>query len=466
MTLPPGWTLATLPALVGLNGLFIDGDWIESKDQDPNGEIRLTQLADVGDGIWRDRSNRFLTKVRAEQLGCTFLNAEDVLIARMADPLGRACIFPGDSKQAVTAVDVCVVRPAAEINPRWLMYFINAQPFRRQVEALQKGTTRKRISRLNLSKIPIPVPPKPEQDRIVAAIEKVFSHLDAGIESLERARRNLQRLTAALLQGSVEGCFDDRGVVNEPDTETHRRPLPDGWSGVAVEEVADVQGGITKNPRRLPASNAFPFLRVANVGRGRLDLTEIHHVELFAGELDRYRLQAGDLLVVEGNGSPDQIGRSALWSGQIDPCVHQNHLIRIRPGAELIPEYLNLFWNSPGTRARLRHLSSSTSGLYTLSTGKVRSFVVALPPLPEQDRIVRTVSSYLSLIGSCDSTLDHNQRRGAALRRSVLHHAFQGRLVPQDPAEEPGSALLERLAASSKALSPRVDARSQPGQQR
>src|SRR3954471_20871970 len=92
------------------DGLFVDGDWVESKDQDPNGDVRLIQLADVGDGTFRDRSNRFLTSNKARHLNCTSLVAGDVLVARMPDPLGRAAIFPGSNRPCVTVVDVCIVR--------------------------------------------------------------------------------------------------------------------------------------------------------------------------------------------------------------------------------------------------------------------------------------------------------------------------------------------------------------------
>lgn len=150
--LPNGWRWATIPELVGNNGVFIDGDWVESKDQDPSGDVRLIQLADVGDGVYRDRSARFLTQAKAAELRCTFLNPGDVLIARMPDPLGRACIFPGDTKPSVTVVDVCIVRSAnGKFDHRWLSWFINASPVRSAISGLQAGSTRKRISRGNLA---------------------------------------------------------------------------------------------------------------------------------------------------------------------------------------------------------------------------------------------------------------------------------------------------------------------------
>jgi type I restriction enzyme S subunit len=97
--------------LINSNGVFSDGDWIESKDQDPNGGVRLVQLADIGTGVFIDKSSRFMTQQRAEELKCTFLKKGDILIARMPDPIGRACIFPGSEMPCVTVVDICIVRP-------------------------------------------------------------------------------------------------------------------------------------------------------------------------------------------------------------------------------------------------------------------------------------------------------------------------------------------------------------------
>src|SRR5437588_11044605 len=135
-----GWVLARLEALIGKGGVFIDGDWVESKDQDPGGDVRLIQLADVGDGEYRNRSARFLTRRRAEELGCTFLSEGDVLVARMPDPLGRACIFPGDRRPSVTAVDVCIIRTGdAGPDHRWLMSVINSPAFRSSGPHWQSG---------------------------------------------------------------------------------------------------------------------------------------------------------------------------------------------------------------------------------------------------------------------------------------------------------------------------------------
>jgi type I restriction enzyme S subunit len=462
--LPKGWALTTVSDLIGPEGLFVDGDWVESKDQYPGGEIRLTQLADVGEGQWRNRSDRYLTTPTADQLGCSYLEVDDVLVARMPDPLGRACLFPGDPRPCVTVVDVAIVRPGPEsVRPRWLMWAINSPAIRAAIEAQQAGTTRKRISRRNLGQIELQVPSLAEQQRIVAAIEEAFSKLDAGEAGLRTVRQLLKRMRDAILTAAVTGrlvpqdptdtpaakLLADLGAesIAEPESEI----LPVGWAWALLGSVSAIGGGIQKQPKRNPVRNRAPFLRVANVGRGKLDLSDVHEIEVFDGELDRYGLVAGDLLVVEGNGSPDQIGRSALWHGKIAPCVHQNHLIRVRPGPALEPSYLELYWNSPAAARRVQSVASSTSGLHTLSTGKLKILPVVVPPLEEQKRIVAEVDRQLSFIEACERAVDAGLVQSAGLRRSVLKAAFEGRLVPQDPSDEPAPVLLARIRAKRAA---------------
>ena len=124
MNVPDGWTKTSLGELASSNAVFCDGDWVESKDQDPEGDVRLIQLADIGDGLYKSKSRRFLTSVKASELRCTFLKPGDLLIARMPDPLGRTCIFPGDPKSSVTVVGPLRVRVPSTLS----IFFIEIVP--------------------------------------------------------------------------------------------------------------------------------------------------------------------------------------------------------------------------------------------------------------------------------------------------------------------------------------------------
>lgn len=215
--------------------------------------------------------------------------------------------------------------------------------------------------------------------------------------------------------------------------------IPDGWREVRLAEVAEVRGGIQKQQKRRPVLNKHPFLRVANVARGALVLDDVHEIELFPGEIDRYRLQKGDMLVVEGNGSADQIGRAAVWDGSIDDCVHQNHLIRVRPGPDVLPRYLGLVWNAPGVSRQVQAAAATTSGLHTLSTAKVKAVRIPICALEEQERIVDLLDDHLSRLDAGGEL-----RRASALRLTALRRASLTAVI--DRPDRPRVPLAERVA--------------------
>jgi type I restriction enzyme S subunit len=181
--------------------------------------------------------------------------------------------------------------------------------------------------------------------------------------------------------------------------------IPSHWLWLKIDDFYDVSGGIQKTPKRTPISNFFSYLRVANVHRGKLDLSQLEYFELFEGELERWRLEQNDLLIVEGNGSENEIGRCAVWNGEIHNCVHQNHIIRVRPVGHSGQLFTLLFFNSPSGMAEMRDLAITTSGLYSLSVGKIREILVPVPPLAEQKRIVAKCDRLMSLCDTLEAKL-------------------------------------------------------------
>ena len=294
-----------------------------------------------------------------------------------------------------------VLRARPAIDRRYLLHFLNQFDYR----GFANGTTRLKLTQAAMRRMPISCPELKEQLRIVDILEDHFSRLDAAEHGLKRVLRRLASYEAVALSLCRDG---------------NESPLGD---------VTEIQGGIQKQPKRAPKQNAFPFLRVANVTKNGLDLHDVHLVELFDGELDRLRLQAGDLLVVEGNGSPSQIGRAALWDGSIADCVHQNHLIRVRPKSGLSASYLEAVWNSPQNRRQLTDLASSSSGLHTLSVSKLKSLKLPMPTLDRQRELVAEVQDIRDRRRRLDTDLLVAVSRTQQLRRSLLTAAFSGRLT-------------------------------------
>ena len=241
-------------------------------------------------------------------------------------------------------------------SPAYLRDALN-QNITEYVRQAQGGVGLAHITKPKFSDSLIPLPPLAEQHRIVAEIEKQFTRLDASVAALKRVQANLKRYRGSVLKAACEGRLvpteaeltraegrdyehadqllerilaerrarwesqeKRRGKYREPSAPdaSNLPELPESWVWATLAGVTDTQGGIQKQPKRAPARNAFPFLRVANVMRGDLDLEEVHEIELFPGELERLRLVSGDLLIVEGNGSPSQIGRMAIWNGEVE----------------------------------------------------------------------------------------------------------------------------------------------------
>ncbi len=199
--------------------------------------------------------------------------------------------------------------------------------------------------------------------------------------------------------------------------------LPVGWAWVRIEDAADVLGGIQKTPLRRPVRQHYPYLRVANVQRDALRLDDLERFELTLEELEKWRLIEGDLLIVEGNGSADEIGRCAVWNGSIDRCVHQNHIIRVRCLEVECREFIQLFLNAPSGIDAMKRLAITTSGLYSLSVGKIRNFVVPLPPLHEQSRIVARVTALRRLCADLRHRLAAGQATQARLAEALVQAA-------------------------------------------
>ncbi len=476
--LPAGWAEARLREMVTCSGVFTDGDWVESKDQDPNGDVRLIQLADVGDGMYRDRSARFLTRLKAQELDCTYLMPGDVLIARMPDPLGRACIFPGDARTSVTVVDVCVVRPGEDgVNPRWLAHAINSPQIRAAIASYQKGTTRKRISRSNLALIPFPVPPLAEQDRIVAAIEEQFSRLDAGAAGLERVKRHLTRMRAALLFGEVLGRLTaDHSMPSVIEVADFEPPLaqsvleleslntlpslPAGW------RWADLGSLIAEGPQNglyLPQSqygHGQEILRINDFQDGWVrPRADLNLVTTNPGMARAFALNPEDLVINRVN-SMSHLGKSTVVSDDFKGVLFESNMMRIHLAPSLLPLYLDMYLRTTLGRSLLVRNAKQAVNQASINQKDVCATPIPVPPVEVQETIVGLCNSVLSLLTSLEAQLAVSLRRSDSLRAAILKAAFSGKLVSQGPNDEPASVLLERIAAERASSNGHKPARS------
>ncbi|EBG5096560.1 restriction endonuclease subunit S [Salmonella enterica subsp. enterica] len=216
----------------------------------------------------------------------------------------------------------------------------------------------------------------------------------------EPASELLKRIAQEKAQLVKDGKIKKQKPLPPISDEEKPFKLPEGWEWCCIDDLTFVSGGIQKQPKRRPVKNHFPYLRVANVQRGNINIDELERFELEPHELTFWSLKKNDILIVEGNGSADEIGRCAIWLAPIEKCVYQNHLIRVRGIMEGYQEFIALYLNSPSGIKEMQRLAVTTSGLYNLSVGKIRGITIPLPPLNQQNLILSKMIEYIFI---CDN---------------------------------------------------------------
>jgi type I restriction enzyme S subunit len=329
----------------------------------------------------------------------------DVLYSKLRPYLRKVALV---DFRGLCSADMYPIEADHEVlDPTFLKFLLLSDSFSAYANDESRRARMPKLNRQQLLSWETPIPPLPEQERIAAALREQFDAAARMRAAMDTEAGSLRRLATTTLENLLAG-------------------LRQAGCGLRrCGDVAAVTGGIQKSPARAPQAFHRPFLTVRNVMRGYLDLSEVEHMEVTPAELDRLRLRAGDLLVVEGNGSRDQIGRNALFRDEIDECVHQNHVIRVRPRRDLLnPDYLSLYLNSRQGMEQMLQRAMTTTGLHTLSVRKIESLEIPVPTLAQQDN---AVESWAALVRQLDAA-SRAAGRGASevdrLPAAILRAAF------------------------------------------
>lgn len=491
--LPPGWAKAPLGTL---------GNWFGGgtpskavKEYWENGTVHWVSPKDMKRPLIDSAQDQISERAVLES-ATNLVPANSILMVTRSGILEHS--FPVAVNTVPVAMNQDLKAVAVRgVDPVYTRYFLQSRAQNILRTCKKDGTTVSSIDTDRLAAYSVSIAPAAEQERIVSKIDELFSRIDEGERALERVSVLVERYRQSVLKAAVTGeltrewreknkdtlesgqallarilkarreaweqaeleKMKAKGTTpandkwkqkyeepSAPDT-TNLPELPDGWLWASLDQVGFVTGGLTKNQKRGEHELRRPFLRVANVYANRLELDDMHEIGVAESELDRVLLKQGDVLVVEGNGSIEQIGRVALWDGSIEGCVHQNHLIKVRC-AEPLPSWYVLIWcMSPLGRAQIRRVASSTAGLHTLSISKIQALPIPIPTVGELAYIADRFSQMDSLVVAQREAIRGEAIRSGALRQTILRAAFSGDLVGQDQAEEPASALLERIAA-------------------
>ena len=367
--------------------------------------------------------------------------------------------------------------------PRLLFYFCGSFDF----TTLDKSTTIPSLAKRDIEAIIFPLPPLAEQKRIVAKIEELFSELEAGEESLRLARRQLATYRQSLLKQAFQGHLTAKWREQNPDklesaetllariqADREARsgpkakkadslapfpaselvggfPLPPDWLVLTYGDLCSVvRNGISQKPS---GDCGHKIARISAVRPMTFNYDDYRFIDCDDETVAAYTLTNGDLVFTRYNGARRFVGVCAQFKGH-EPRLYPDKLICTRPDLpQLDPRYLEIALNCGLSRAWLETKIRTTAGQSGVSGGDVKAMPVPICPLPEQHEIVRLLDEQFEAIGRNEREIDAALKRSEALRQSILHRAFTGRLVPQDPADEPATELLARLRAG-KATAP------------
>jgi type I restriction enzyme, S subunit len=365
--------------------------------------VPMESIDDVTGTIQKTKSR----KVGEVKRGYTFFQNKDVLFAKITPCMENGkCAIADNLINGIGfgSTEYHVIRAKVGIIPEWIYYFLRQENVREKAKSWMRGSAgQQRVPADFFEDLSIPLPPLPEQQRIAAILQKA--------DRVRRLRRYARELSESVLQG----------VFLEMFGESKR----DKWDRFLLSDLGEVQGGLQISSKRHGLELKKPYLRVANVYRGMLDLREIKQIELTESEFLRTNLKKGDLLFVEGHGNIDEIGRCAIWDGSITECVHQNHLIRFRVKENFVlPEYISYHANYSEGKRYFKLASNTTSGLNTISTSIVNDLPIGVPPIEAQKKFLAILSKYNSI----SHALSESERQAEHLFQSLLERAFSGEL--------------------------------------
>ena len=356
------------------------------------------------------------------------LYPEDVAYARLRPYLNKVahldCV-------ALGSAELIVLPKSQAILPRYLQYSLLSPSFCAFAQHESTGD-RPRLKWRQMQEYEIPLPPIDEQARIVAAIEEHFSRLDAVEATQRQVIRQINILKSSLLTDAFRMNSD----------------LPPDWQQKTIGEVAQVQLGRQRSPQHHSGPQMRPYLRSANVTWEGISLDDVKQMNFDDADFETYRLEPGDLLLNEASGSPGEVGKPAIWDGEIESCCFQNTLLRIRT-AEIDIKYLYWYCFASALSGRF---GDAGRGVNIRHLGKrgLSQFSIPIAPSEEQGEIAVRLDQQFEQTKRLEQTAQLVLDRVTALRRAVLAQAFSGQLVPQDPSDEPASALLERIADSQR----------------
>ena len=335
------------------------------------------------------RASRTLSFSEAPSRARRRIRTGDILVSTVRPYLRNFVRVADAPSNLVASTGYAVVRPADGVDGRFLYQHILSDAFVEFLEPRMRGSNYPAVKSDDVDAYVLPVPPLPEQRKMAV----ILSSVDDAIEKTRAVIDQVQVVKRGLMQELLRRGLPGRHIRFK---QTEIGAIPQEWQLKKLSEVASVQTGLAKNTANAgPLS--VPYLRVANVQDGFLDLTEVKSVNVTEDALSRYQLRPGDVLFTEG-GDADKLGRGTVWNGEIELCLHQNHIFVARSLGTIRPMFLSLYRGSPRGKSYFLNCSKQTTNLASMNSTQLKNLPLPVPRLDEQDQMV-------DRLGAIDSRL-------------------------------------------------------------
>ena len=452
--LPNGWAAAPLGEIAEINPRHPKG----LDDSLPISFARMTALSETKPEF-ESLEERSLGEVRK---GFTHFAEGDVLFAKITPCMenGKGAVARGlRNKLGCGTTELHVVRPPADISPEYIYRFLAQDRVRRTAKENFTGTAgQARVPTSFIEELELPLAPLAEQRRIVAKLETLLGKVDASQQRLAKIPVLLKRFRQSVLAAACSGRLtadwrESHSAPSAPpreekELESRRgaegaEDLPEGWRNAPLSEFLESSFYGPRFGKESYASEGVPTIRTTDMGfDGSIVLTDAPRIKLSLGELEKYGLRHGDLVVTRTGAT---IGKCAVYDEPHGPAIPGAYLIRFRFKQDLVaPRYVLRFFMSPAGQNLLVGGSNAVAQPNVNAT-TISQFLIPVPPLPEQQEIVRRVEGLFALADQLEARLAKARGQVEKITPSLLARAFAGQLVSQDPTDEPAEKLLERI---------------------
>ena len=368
----------------------------------------------------------------------------DVLYTKLRPYLNKVVVAPFDG---LCSSDILPIR--ARFNGSFLRYWMLSPEFLAQAIPRQTGVTLPRISRTALREVHVPVAPLPEQGRIVEAIETRFARLDAAVRALERARANLRGFQSSVLRTVFQQI---QSSSQQGESIQQERWRPD-WPACTVGDILreSLRNGVTTRPSS--GDTGVRTLTLTAVTTGDFSIGNTKSSGIPEEDAEGLWLEPGDILIERSN-TRELVGTSALYRGAERFAIYPDMVIRARVKNNVAPDFVAYVLKAPLTRKYFQSKARGVAGnMPKIAQPTILGLTIPIPSLEVQLAVVEEIDRKLSVMERTRRQIEDALTRCAHVRRSTLYAAFKGRLVPQDPKDEPASALLERIKTANQAAS-------------